>query len=242
MAREDKTAYFMFGRFNPPTIGHGSIFRQLAEDAKAAHADAFVFVSSTQDLDKNPLSVDRKMYYLEKLYGDLGIHFINTTTCELGSISGPCTNPVHAIDRLREIGYDKLSMYVGSDRVEGFQWIPKRNIKSGINHPVQIVNKMPPRTANNFMAGISATKIREAARSNNPDMEIISEGTGLSKKNVITLIREIRNASQPVKSLKRKSQKLSPNKLTTEFRSISLKGKKQNSPKKGGYNTRKSKK
>jgi nicotinic acid mononucleotide adenylyltransferase len=220
-ANKSKKAYFMFGRFNPPTIGHGSIFRKLIEDAKAKkddQVDVFVFVSSTQDLDKNPLPVERKMHYLKTLYGKLGIHFVNTTTCELGPTSGPCTGPVQIIDRLREMGYKELSMYVGSDRVDGFQWIPKRNKIQGITYPVQIVNAMPARTKNDFVAGMSASKIREAARSKDPEMDkmvegtdmtqkqkIVSDGTGLSKDDVDILIGEICNPPKPVKSLKQKS-------------------------------------
>jgi len=217
-ANKSKKAYFMFGRFNPPTIGHGSIFRKLIEDAKAADADVFVFVSSTQDLDRNPLPVERKMHYLEKLYGDLGIHFVNTTTCELGPTSGPCTGPGQVVDRLREMNYDKLSMYVGSDRVDGFKWIPKKNINQGITYPVKIVNAMPARTKNGLVESMSASKIREAARSNNPKMDkivegtdmtqkqkIVSDGTGLPINDVNILIGEIRNPPKPVKSLKQKS-------------------------------------
>ena len=197
MANQVKTAYFMFGRFNPPTVGHGSIFKKLAEDAKQDGADPFVFVSSTQDSDKNPLTVDQKIYYLEKLYGNLGIRFINTTTCELGIKTGPCKNPSFVIERLREAGYDKLVLYVGSDRIEDFQWMIKTNMKKlengKIKYPIEIVNRMPPRNSNNFVASMSATKIRQAAH--NDDIEFVKLGTGLSNNNARKLINEIRSVS-----------------------------------------------
>ena len=205
------TAYFMFGRFNPPTIGHGAVFKKLAEDAKQDHADAFVFVGSTQNTNKNPLNVYQKMDYINKLYGDLGIHFINTTTCELGKKKGPCTNPSFAIERLREVGYDSLVMYVGSDRIEDFQWIVKSNVRKGIKNPVQIVNKMPPRNSNNFVASMSATKIRQAAR--NGDIQMVRNGTGLSEENARKLMDDIRSAySAPVHAptKSRKKGRLSP--------------------------------
>lgn len=129
MASEVKTAYFMFGRFNPPTIGHGAVFRKIVDDAKQNGADAFAFVSNTKNSDKNPLTVDQKMYYLEKLYGNLGIRFINTTTCELGSKTGPCKNPSFAVERLRSAGYDKIVLYAGSDRIDDVQWILKSDLK-----------------------------------------------------------------------------------------------------------------
>ena len=197
MASNVKTAYFMFGRFNPPTVGHGSIFRKLAADADHDGADAFVFVSSTQDSDKNPLTVEQKMYYLEKLYGNLGIRFINTSTCELGIKKGPCKNPSFAMERLREDGYDKLVLYVGSDRIEDFQWMVKSNLKKldekKIKYPIEIVNRMPPRSSNNFVASMSATKIRQAAQNNN--IEFVKMGTGLLNNDARKLIDEIRSVS-----------------------------------------------
>lgn len=194
-------AYFMFGRFNPVTIGHGAIFKQLADDAKNDGADAYVFVSSTQNSNKNPLTVDRKLHYINKLYGNIGIHFINTTTCNLGKKPRPCKGPPMVIERLREMGYTHLYMYVGSDRLEDFQWIPKLNMKKreqGANiNPVVLVNKMPPRTGNNFVATMSASKIREAALADpisEASIEFIRNGTGLSRNNAETLLYEIRTA------------------------------------------------
>jgi Holliday junction resolvasome RuvABC DNA-binding subunit len=90
-------------------------------------------------------------------------------------------------------------MYVGSDRLEGFQWIRESNIKKGMEFPVSIVNKMPPRTANNFVASISATKIRQAARINNINM--VKEGTGLNNQNARKLINEIKATNQIVSGL-----------------------------------------
>ena len=199
--RKSNKAYFMFGRFNPVTIGHGAIFKQLAEDATQDGADAYVFVSSTQNSEKNPLSVDRKLYYINKLYGNLGIHFINTTTCTLGKNPTPCKGPPLVIARLREMGYTHLYMYVGSDRLEDFQWIPKANMKKieqGANiNPVVLVNKMPPRTGNNFVASMSASKIREAALKdpvNESSIQFIKNGTGLSENDAKGLLYEIRTA------------------------------------------------
>ena len=221
MAVAEKKAYFMFGRFNPVTVGHGSIFRQLAEDARQDGADAYVFVSSTQNSNKNPLSIEQKMEYINKLYGDLGIHFINTTSCHLGNKVGPCKSVPSVLERLREMRYTNLFMYVGSDRVEDFQWIPKSNIKKreqGANiNPVVLVNKMPPRSNNNFIASMSASKIRAAAltmsrpgsEEDESSIQFIRRGTGLSRNNTIQLRQDIRNAifSSPINQPTQKRSK-----------------------------------
>jgi nicotinic acid mononucleotide adenylyltransferase len=192
--RSSDTAYFMFGRFNPPTIGHGSIFAKLAQDATAEGADAFVFVSSTQNSNKNPLSVGQKMYYLEKLFSGLPIQFINTTDCPIGTSVGKCTTPPEAVKRLREMGYVKLVMYAGSDRVKNFQWLRASDIKKGMEFPIEIpADRMPPRNNSNSETGMSATKIREAARRGN--VRSVKLGTGLSNENAEKLVMEIRRDS-----------------------------------------------
>jgi len=197
IAKTSDRAYIMFGRFNPPTIGHGAIFKKLSDDAKEDGADAFVFVGTAQNSDKNPLTVDQKLYYLEKLYGNLGIHFINTALpFPIGLKGGTCTNPSFAVARLREAGYKILVIYAGSDRVNDFQWIRSSNLKKGLEFPVEIVNRMPPRTENNFVSSMSATKIRQAAR--NGDLQMVRNGTGLSEENARMLMNQIRNAPDKI--------------------------------------------
>ena len=55
---EHSTAAFIFGRFNPPTIGHKKLYDKLAS-VSDVH---FVFVSPTQDSKKNPLSRPEKKF------------------------------------------------------------------------------------------------------------------------------------------------------------------------------------
>lgn len=228
MARELKTAYFMFGRFNPPTIGHGKAFEQLANDATRDHADTYVFVSSTQNNNKNPLTVEQKIYYLEKLYGDLGIRFINTTTCPLGS-GKPCKSPFQAIPRLQEMGYKNLTMYVGSDREEDFasvtKYYPTIKVTTGKNGE---------RTE-----GISATEVRKAARSGNA--LIVQKLTGLSEKNAKQLIEDIKkeNAKRLHHTYSKASKsKASRRKASSRSRSPTRRKSRSRSRSRGGYNAR----
>ena len=53
-----------FGRFNPPTVGHGKL---LAAAKKAASGgDLKIYPSRTQDPKKNPLDPDMKISYHEE--------------------------------------------------------------------------------------------------------------------------------------------------------------------------------
>ena len=65
----DKTAVFTFGRMNPPTIGHEKLINKIKDVANKHRADWFVYLSSSQDSKKNPLSFDRKIFYARKMFG-----------------------------------------------------------------------------------------------------------------------------------------------------------------------------
>ena len=71
MAKDLKTAVFCFGRFNPPTIGHGKLLDALISVAKrkgGRNSDTFVLVSHSVDSEKNPLTKEQKVYYLKKMF------------------------------------------------------------------------------------------------------------------------------------------------------------------------------
>lgn len=132
-------AFFTFGRFQPPTLGHQVLIKEVERMAAAAEggADAYVFVSSSQndlvkylksrkylemqakgtfesiDANENPLDVGTKVFLMKKQYADSEIKIINTTTCG-------CRTIFAIIDALRSAGYTDITMVVGSDRVPQF--------------------------------------------------------------------------------------------------------------------------
>ena len=62
------TLTMAFGRFNPPTVGHGKL---LAAAKKAASGgDLKIYPSRTQDPKKNPLDPDMKISYMKKMFPD----------------------------------------------------------------------------------------------------------------------------------------------------------------------------
>ena len=63
-----KTAVFVFGRFNPPTIGHEKLLNALTATAQREGGKALVYTSSTQDAKKNPLSKNQIFQYLAKAF------------------------------------------------------------------------------------------------------------------------------------------------------------------------------
>lgn len=117
------TAFFTFGRFNPPTIGHKLLIDKVIafsngegnQGEEGEEGDAYTFVTSTQDRGSNPLSVDEKVGLLKLMYpDDEEVRIINTT-------ERSCRTIPQVIGKLREAGYQRLVMIVGSDRVDAFK-------------------------------------------------------------------------------------------------------------------------
>ena len=66
--KQPKAVAFAFGRMNPPTAGHEKLIQKVESIAKRIKGDAIVYVSASQDKNKNPLDVRTKIKYLKPLY------------------------------------------------------------------------------------------------------------------------------------------------------------------------------
>ena len=101
-----KEAVFTFGRFQGLTIGH----QKLLDSLFSQDGDHFVFISQTNDDQKNPLSPEFKQKILKSIYPE-----------HKKSFSIEFRTPIEALDSLIEKGYTKIKMIVGQDRVDSFK-------------------------------------------------------------------------------------------------------------------------
>ena len=62
------TIVFAFGRFNPPTIGHGKLMNTVKSKARSLGAKHEVFASASSDPRKNPLDQITKVRYMKKMF------------------------------------------------------------------------------------------------------------------------------------------------------------------------------
>ena len=70
-----ETLTVAFGRFNPPTVGHGKL---LAAAQKAAQGeDMKIYPSRSQDPKKNPLDPDMKISFMKKMFPDYSENIVN---------------------------------------------------------------------------------------------------------------------------------------------------------------------
>lgn len=148
-----KTVVFAFGRFNPPTIGHGLLIELTKTLAKQHAADYAIYASATQDAKKNPLSVDRKIHYLNLMFP--GTKF-----------TGAGGNQRTFIEVAKHLNatYKHLIMVAGSDRVsEYLQLLNKYNGKEYHFDSIKVVSAGDRDPDADGAAGMSASKMRAAA-------------------------------------------------------------------------------
>lgn len=95
-----------FGKFQPPTTSHELLISAVKKIAQKQAADHIIFASYLQDKKNNPLPVDRKVYYLKRMF--------------------PKTNFVAANEHIKTIieaastlskKYKQLVVLAGSDQV-----------------------------------------------------------------------------------------------------------------------------
>lgn len=149
-----KKVVMAFGRFQPPTTGHELLVNAVKKIAQKQGADHIIFASRTQDKKSNPLPVDRKVYYLKRMF--------------------PNTNFVAANEEIRTFieaakslskKYKNLVMLAGSDRVPEYKRLLER-YNGDVFHfdTVEVVSAGERDPDADTASGMSGTKMREAAK------------------------------------------------------------------------------
>jgi len=148
---EHSTAAFVFGRFNPPTIGHKKLYDKLAS-VSDVH---FVFVSPTQDNKKNPLSKDQKIAIIDAQFPEMADRIISDTSIR---------TIIDVMKFLETAGHKNVTMVAGSDRVSAFEdLLNKYNGKEYTFDTINVVSAGTRDPDADTLEGVSASKAREAA-------------------------------------------------------------------------------
>ena len=187
LVEEDKTAYFTFGRMNPPTIGHEKLLDQLSK--QAGKNDYFVFVSQTQDKKKNPLDYNSKVKNIRKMFPRHARRVM---------INKKVRTAFDAMQFLFDKGYKNVVMVVGSDRVTEFQTLLNKYNGKKAQHGFYNFNSIVVSSAGERdpdaegATGMSASKMRAAASEN--DFQSFSQGlpTKLGNKESKKLFQDVR--------------------------------------------------
>ena len=154
-----KEVVFTFGRFNPPTIGHGKLLAKVAFIAKGNNYR--IYASQSNDSKKNPLQYKEKIKVMRKMFPKHGRNIIEDKKAKT------------AIDiavQLYEQGFTKMTMVVGSDRIKEFQKLLNAYNGKKARHGFYdfpdgiIIESAGDRDPDaDGVTGMSASKMRQAA-------------------------------------------------------------------------------
>jgi len=172
----------VFGRFNPPTIGHEKLL-QAAEKA-AQGGDFKIYPSRTQDPKKNPLDPDMKVSYMRKMFPKYEEQIVNDS--EMVSIFNVLTTAY-------EEGYKNVNIIVGADRQAEFENLANKYNKDLYDFKQIRVISAGVRDADaEGVEGMSASKMRKAVMDD--DFEAFKKGTpkGINDGETRTLFDAVR--------------------------------------------------
>jgi len=146
------TLTIAFGRFNPPTVGHGKLLS--AAQKAAAGGDLKIYPSRTQDAKKNPLDPDMKISYMKKMFPDYEESIVNDD--EMKSIFNVLTTA-------SEQGYGSVNIIVGSDRQAEFENLAtKYNGELYDFDQIRVISAGVRDADAEGVEGMSASKMRKA--------------------------------------------------------------------------------
>ena len=157
-ASED-TLTIVFGRFNPPTVGHEKLL-QAAEKA-AIGGELKIYPSRTNDPKKNPIDPDMKISYMKKMFPDYEEQIINDP--EMVSI-------FNVLVTAAEDGYKNINIVVGADRQAEFENLAnKYNGELYDFKEIRVISAGVRDADAEGVEGMSASKMRKAVQDDDFD-------------------------------------------------------------------------
>jgi len=190
----DKTSklVFAYGRFNPPTIGHAKLMREVMTQARKNGANNAVYASASTDKRKNPLDQKTKIKFMKKM-------FPQNKILPAGGTQRTFMEVLKFYDKM----YGEIIMVAGSDRIAEFQRIADNYNGKDYNYKsIRVVSSGERDPDAEGVAGMSASKMREMAKSN--DFRTFKTGlTNLSdrqSKKLFTAVKKGMGINEAVES------------------------------------------
>jgi phosphopantetheine adenylyltransferase len=181
---EGETVTLVFGRFNPPTIGHEKLLDGAAQ--VAGGDDMRIYPSRSVDPKKNPLETDQKTELMKKMFPDHADSIINDESVK---------TIFDALKLANSDGFSNVKIVVGSDRVSEFDNLAQKyNGDLYDFEEIETISAGERDEDNEGVAGMSASKMRKAATEN--DFEAFRKGVPdiLDDSAVKTMMTTVRKA------------------------------------------------
>jgi hypothetical protein len=141
----------VFGRFNPPTLGHQKLFDVLSEVAE--YNDYRIYPSRSYDPKKNPLDPPTKISVMREMYPEHSDKIVDDESIR---------NILDVLKNLCEEGYTKVNIVVGSDRQNEFEKLTNQyNNNLYIFEEINVISAGDRDPDSDSVDGISASKLRK---------------------------------------------------------------------------------
>jgi len=179
------TVTINFGRFNPPTIGHGSLLDTTMTKGTGDHR---IYATQTSGNNKNPLDWKTKVKYMRKMFPKHARHIL---------MDKKVKTIFDALATAHKDGYKNLELFVGSDRIAEFEkLVAKYNGKKGPHGlydfaEIKVISGGERDPDAEGAEGMSASKMRAAAKDN--DLVAFTNGLPPRFKDAEGLMNAVRN-------------------------------------------------
>jgi len=158
LIEEEKTAFFTFGRMNPPTTGHEKLMNELSK--KSGKNPYRVYLSQSTDKKKNPLDFKYKVKTVRKFFPKHARSVM---------LDKKVKTVFDAVTEMYNDGFKNITMVVGSDRINEFNALLKKYNGVKGRHGLYNFNKINVISAGDRdpdaddISGMSASKMRSLA-------------------------------------------------------------------------------
>ena len=179
-----KPVAFCYGRVNPPTIGHARLFNTVARASMGG--DYWIFLTHTQDPEKNPLDYNTKVDFVKTIYPQ---HADHVSTGGLRTI-------MQVLEFLYHNNYTDVTYVCGNDRLPTFTKL--LNDYNGLEgkptyfkfNTINVVSSGPRDPDDDGLAGVSASAARKAAEEDEFEKFKKITGSGRYAKQLYKAVRK----------------------------------------------------
>ena len=185
-------AVIVFGRFNPPTIGHEKLLKAAATQAKREDADLAIYPSRTQDKKKNPLDPKTKIGFMKTMFPDYQENIFDDNNAK---------TIFDVLTAKYQVGYKSVTIMVGQDRLAEFQGLAQKYNGSDLYSfdEIKVVSAGARDPDADDVSGMSASKLRAYAAED--DFNAFSKGvpnkmTVIQKKEMFNAVRKSMNIKE----------------------------------------------
>ena len=145
----------VFGRFNPPTVGHQKLLDRAAKEANKKGYELRIYPSRSHDPKKNPLTPNLKIAYMRQMFPDYADNIIDDKNAK---------TIFNVLTGANAEGHTNMTIMVGQDRLSEFQGLSHKYNGDLYNYDnLEVVSAGERDPDAEDVTGMSASKMRLAA-------------------------------------------------------------------------------